>query len=170
MCCGTLKMLLLPLLLCLPNTLHLNILNLVIILQLNPTTMAKFLIIVAAILAITCAAPTDKRKVSLRKLFERRMPFPEPIDTPAPSNVSLLTITQRVDNFDPTNLNSWEQRYYMNNEFYVPGSPIFLYLGGEWAITDLRMTTSHMYNIARNLSANLFHLEHRYYGESRPTE
>lgn len=132
--------------------------------------MAKLLIIAAAILAISFAAPTDKRKVSLRKLFELRMPYREPIDNPTPSNVSLLTVTQRVDNFDPTNLNTWQQRYYMNNEFYRPGSPIFLYLGGEWAITDLRMTTSHIYDIARDLTANLFHLEHRYYGESRPTE
>ncbi len=134
--------------------------------------MAKLLIIVAALLATCIAAPTSvKEKLSLRKLFERRMPFrDEPIDNPIPNNVTLLTVTQRVDNFNPTNLDTWQQRYFMNNEFYQPGSPIFLYLGGEWAINDLRMTVSHMYDIARDLNANILHLEHRFYGESRPTE
>lgn len=135
--------------------------------------MFKLFILAAAIVAVS-SAPTEKRKASLRKLFESRMPYREhdqgPIDTTIPRNVSLLTVTQRVDNFDSTNLNTWEQRYFINNEFYQPGAPIFLYLGGEWAISDLRLTTSHMYDIARDLNANIFHLEHRYYGESRPTE
>lgn len=134
--------------------------------------MTKLIIIVAAILAISVAAPTDKRNMSLRKLFERLIPYHEPIDTgaPIPANVSLLTVTQRVDNFNAANLNTWEQRYFMNNEFYQPGAPIFLYLGGEWTISDLRLTSSHMFNIARDLNANILHLEHRFYGESRPTE
>lgn len=118
----------------------------------NTMSMAKLLIIAAAMLAFTIAAPTEKQKVSLRtlrKLFELRMPFYEPIGNPTPSNVSLLTVTQRVDNFDPTNLNTWSQRYFINNEFYRPGSPIFVHLGGDSEITDVRMTFSHMYDIAR---------------------
>lgn len=134
--------------------------------------MAKLLLIVAAILAVSFAAPIEKRQVSLRKLLQLRMPFhDEPrIDTPIPSNVTLLTVEQRVDNFNPANLNTWEQRYFMNDEFYQPGSPIFLFLGGEWAISDARLTSSHMYDIARDLNASMLHLEHRFYGESRPTE
>lgn len=135
--------------------------------------MTKLIIIVTALLAISFAAPiTEKRNVSLRRLFERRMPFHEPkgVDSPIPSNVTLLTVEQRVDNFNPANLNTWQQRYFMNDEFYQPGSPFFLYLGGEWAISDLRLTSSHMYDIARDLNASILHLEHRFYGESRPTE
>lgn len=137
--------------------------------------MAKLLIIIAAILAIAVAAPSNKQKVSsLRKLFQARMPFREAPrsgdDKAIPSNVTLLTVTQRVDNFNPANLDTWEQRYFMNDEFYQPGAPMFLYLGGEWEITDNRMTNSHMYNIARDLNANILHLEHRFYGQSRPTE
>lgn len=133
--------------------------------------MTKLLIIAAAILAVSLAAPTEKRKPSLRKLFERRMPFQEPTTNPiTPSNVTLLTVIQRLDNFNAANLNTWQQRYFMNDEFYQPGSPIFLYLGGEWPITGDRLTNSHMYDIARDLNASLLILEHRYYGESRPTE
>lgn len=129
------------------------------------------LIIIAAVIAISFAASTDKQNASLRRLFERRIPFREPIDShPIPTNVSLLTVVQRVDNFNAANLDTWEQRYFMNDEFYQPGAPIFLYLGGEWAISDLRLTSSHMYDIARDLNASILHLEHRFYGESRPTE
>lgn len=135
--------------------------------------MTKLLILIA-ILAITCAAPTDKQKISLRKLFDLRMPYREPIrnqlDELIPSNVTMLTVTQRVDNFNPANLDTWEQRYLMNNQFYQPGAPHFLFLGGESAITDVRLTNSHMFNIARDLNASMLHLEHRFYGQSRPTE
>lgn len=133
--------------------------------------MSKFLIIAAAVLAIVLAAPaTDKRRVSLQKLYKLLVPFHEPtLENPISANVSLLTVTQRVDNLNPQNLDTWQQRYYINNEFYQPGSPIFIFLGGQSAITDLRVTESHMYNIARELNANIFQLEHRYYGESRPT-
>lgn len=133
--------------------------------------MAKIFIIVAAIIAVTSAAPTEKQKVSLKKFLEQRMPFREPtVDGPIPANVTLLTVEQRVDNFNPTNFDTWQQRYFMNNEFYQPGSPIFVFLGGASAINEQRVTSSHMHSIARDLNANLFHLEHRFYGESRPTE
>lgn len=59
-------------------------------------------------------------------------PFPEPkLPTPIPSNVQLNNITQRVDNFDPINDATWEQRYYSNDQFYQPGGPIFVFLAGE---------------------------------------
>lgn len=59
-------------------------------------------------------------------------PFPEPkFDTPVPSNVQLNNITQRVDNFDPMNAGTWEQRFYSNNQFYQPGGPIFVFLAGK---------------------------------------
>lgn len=56
----------------------------------------------------------------------------------------------------------------MNDEFYTPGSPLFVFLGGEWIITPYRLTNSLMYDMADDLNAAIFYLEHRYYGESRP--
>jgi len=132
--------------------------------------MVKLLIIAAAILAIAFTAPVEKRKVSVYDILGRRDPFPEPtFQSPTPSNIELLTITQRVDNFDPQNLNTYEQRYYVNNEYYTPGSPIFLFLAGEWTITPYRMNYSLMHDMAGELNGGIFYLEHRYYGESRPT-
>lgn len=132
--------------------------------------MVKLIIIAAALLATAFAAPVEQRKVSVHQLLGRRDPFPEPkFQPPTPANTTLLTVVQRVDNFNPQNLDTWEQRYYMNNEFYTPGSPIFLFLSGEWAITPYRMNFSLMHTMAEEHSANILYLEHRYYGESRPT-
>lgn len=104
------------------------------------------------------------------KLF-RRDPFPEPkSDTPVPSNVVLNTITQRLDNFNPTNAATWEQQYYSNDEFYQPGGPIFVFLAGEWAITPYRLTESLMAQLADELDGLILYLEHRFYGQSRPTK
>lgn len=107
--------------------------------------MVKLFIIGAVILATAFAAPVEKRKISIFELLGRRDPFPErEFQPPTTSNISLLTVEQRVDNFNPQNLDTWEQRYYINNEFYTPGSPIFLFLAGEWTITPYRMNFSLM--------------------------
>lgn len=108
--------------------------------------MVKLLIIAAAVIAIAFAVPVERKRVPSYKLLSRRDPFPESqSDAPIkPSTISLLTIEQRVDNFDPQNLATYEQRYYRNNYFYMPGRPMFVFLGGEWVITDYRMTNSLM--------------------------
>lgn len=132
--------------------------------------MMKLLIIVAAIVADTFAVPIEKTRVPMYKLLAPREPFPAlKSDQTAPLNVTLQTIFQRLDNFDPSNLQVWEQRFFMNDEFYTPGSPFFVFLGGEWTITPYRLTNSLMYDMADDLNAAIFYLEHRYYGESRPT-
>lgn len=132
--------------------------------------MVKLLIIAAAILAVSFAVPVEKRKVPMYKLLAPREPFTaSKFEQTAPLNVTLQTIIQRLDNFDPTNLAVWEQRFFMNDEFYTPGSPMFVFLGGEWIITPYRLTNSLMYDMADDLNASIFYLEHRYYGESRPT-
>lgn len=83
-------------------------------------------------------------------------------------SVTLNNVTQRVDNFDPQNEDTFEQRYFMNNEFFQPGGPIILMLGGFYGITDTRLRSSMPLDIARELGGNLVYLEHRYYGESYP--
>lgn len=108
--------------------------------------MAKLLIIAAAILAVAISAPVERKRVPIYKLLAPRDPFPDvPSDSPiVPATISLLTIEQRVDNFNPLNLDTWEQRYYRNNYYYTPGSPIFVFLAGEWTITPYRLTNSLM--------------------------
>ncbi|KAJ6628026.1 putative serine protease F56F10.1 [Pseudolycoriella hygida] len=128
--------------------------------------MAKFTGVVAMLTFVLLVEGTF---LPIPGLF-RGDPFPEPkSNTPIPSNVQLNTIVQRVDNFDPINSETWEQRFYSNNEFYQPGGPIFVFLAGEWDITPYRLTTSLMADIASDLNGNIFYLEHRFYGQSRPT-
>lgn len=85
-------------------------------------------------------------------------------------NVVERFVTQRVDNFDPTNYNTWQQRYLVNGEFWAPGGCIFILLAGAWEITPDRFVDTMMYEMSNRYNCYMFHLEHRYYGESRPTE
>lgn len=110
--------------------------------------MVKFLVIAAAMLAVSFSAPVERKRVPMYKLLAPRDPLPDPkLETPIPSNVQLLSIEQRLDNFNPANLATWEQRYYRNNYYYMPGRPIFVFLAGEWTITPYRLTNSLMVSL-----------------------
>lgn len=54
-------------------------------------------------------------------------------------------------------------------EHYKAGGPLFIYVGGEWAINAGSISRGHFYDMAKDLGAYLFYTEHRYYGLSRPT-
>ncbi len=127
--------------------------------------MAK-LIFVSVLIATVLMA----EGLSLKKLLNRRDPFSEPENPPAPKNVVWANITQQLDHFDLNNDATWSQRYLMNGEFFREGGVIFVFLSGEWAITEYRLENSLMANMARELNGYMFYLEHRYYGQSRPTE
>ncbi|KAF7272437.1 hypothetical protein GWI33_014783 [Rhynchophorus ferrugineus] len=79
--------------------------------------------------------------------------------------------TQTLDHFDIGNLATWQQRYYVNDDFISSSRNVaFLMIGGEGEATDVWMTNGAWTNYGKNLSAILFQLEHRYYGKSHPTE
>ncbi|VDP34724.1 unnamed protein product [Soboliphyme baturini] len=118
---------------------------------------------------------------------------------PSDSHVKLQWITQKLDHFDPTNNETWQQvgifgpraipswvygyspakqvnnlysqRCWTNEEFYEPGGPQFLLIGGEYEATPDRIAGENGFNWiqqAKRFRAACFYLEHRYYGESRP--
>lgn len=91
--------------------------------------MAKFVVLGTI---LTFVLLVEGAFLPIPDLF-RGDPFPESkySGRPVPSNVQLQNITQRLDNFDPTNDATWEQQFYSNNEFYQPGGPIFVFLAGE---------------------------------------
>jgi len=137
--------------------------------------MAKQLILVALVTMVLMAEGiTINNKVNKKsvipKLLQRRDPFPEP-KNPPPSTGSVVEawIEQRLDNFDPTNEATWQQRYMMNGEHFLEDGCIFLFLSGEWAITEYRLENSFMEEMSQEFSCYMFYLEHRYYGESQPT-
>lgn len=77
---------------------------------------------------------------------------------------------QRLDHFNPQDNRRWNMRYLENNEHFQDGGPIFIYVGGEWTITSGSISYgSHIYDMAAELNGTLFYTEHRYYGNSHPT-
>lgn len=79
-------------------------------------------------------------------------------------------ITQKLNHFDPQDDRTWEMRYLENSNYLQDGGPIFINVGGEWTVSAGWLRTGHMHDMARDLNGTMFYTEHRYYGESRPTE
>ncbi|KAK9877980.1 hypothetical protein WA026_020195 [Henosepilachna vigintioctopunctata] len=69
------------------------------------------------------------------------------------SSVKTSWFTQILNHFNPRETTTWLQRYYVNDQFYNDGGPIFLMIGGEGEASDKWMTQGH-----------------GYYGKSYPTE
>lgn len=76
---------------------------------------------------------------------------------------------QNLDHFDPTNMQTWQQRYFKNAENYKHGGPIFLMIGGEGEANAKWMLEGQWIEYAKQYQAMCFQLEHRYYGKSHPT-
>ncbi|XP_048258219.1 putative serine protease K12H4.7 [Haliotis rufescens] len=92
-------------------------------------------------------------------------------DAPSPS---LSTVTERwfqqkLDHFSVTDNRQWKQRYYINDKFHKPGGPAFLYIGPELALPAIYAEEGAWLEYAETYHAIGFALEHRYYGQSRPT-
>jgi hypothetical protein len=113
----------------------------------------------------------------------------EPLVPPRKSNAKVETyhVTQQVDHFDEENTDTWDmvstcntqksafkiivifQKYFVNSEHYVSGGPIFIFVGGEWAITKGWLRGGLMYDMAEELHGYMVYTEHRFYGTSHPT-
>lgn len=65
---------------------------------------------------------------------------------------------------------TFDQRYINNPDFWMPGGPIFIYVGGGFEVYADYLTRGLVFDITRELNGHLFALEHRYYGESKPVE
>lgn len=63
---------------------------------------------------------------------------------------------------------SIDLRYYVCDRFWMPGGPIFFYLGNEADVTIYLRATGLMWQLGRSKNAMLIFAEHRYYGESKP--
>lgn len=85
-------------------------------------------------------------------------------------DVSENWIEQKLDNFNPSDPRTYQMRYLENREHFQPGGPIFIYVGGEKAISPDAITGGHLYDMAEEMNGILFYTEHRYYGKSYPTE
>lgn len=77
---------------------------------------------------------------------------------------------QTLDHFHPTDRRTWKQRYFVNDSFYEEGGPAFLMIGGEGTASPHWMVEGSWIEYAKKHKAICFQLEHRFYGESHPTE
>lgn len=76
----------------------------------------------------------------------------------------------RVDQFSPFDRRTYEARYLVNSQLYVPGGPIFIYITGAYEVSDEFLTGGAVFEIAQDVGGLMFALEHRYLGTSTPTE
>lgn len=82
-----------------------------------------------------------------------------------------LNFTQILDHFDTTNHETFQQRYYFDDSHANPENPRFLvYIGGEADLNPKSVQKGPLFEIAQEAHTYLFALEHRYFGESIPTD
>ncbi|GBP53518.1 Putative serine protease K12H4.7 [Eumeta japonica] len=84
-------------------------------------------------------------------------------------NVQTLWITMPIDHFDPHNRDTFQMRYMVNEQFFGgDDSPIFIFVGGEWAISTGWLLAGNMYTMAEENNGYMVYTEHRYYGQTLP--
>ncbi|XP_068149094.1 putative serine protease F56F10.1 [Drosophila tropicalis] len=126
------------------------------------------------LLLIVCIAGTNSlAKFRHGRLFNGFLG--EPSKTPG-LQVSMETedlwFDQRLDHFQPRNTQTWQQRYFVNEDYCKNDStsPIFLMIGGEGEASKEWMHQGAWIRYAEHFSALCIQLEHRYYGKSHPTK
>ncbi|KAJ8369091.1 hypothetical protein SKAU_G00091190 [Synaphobranchus kaupii] len=76
-------------------------------------------------------------------------------------------IYQSMDHVDREVVETFPQRYFVNEAYWErPHGPVFLYIGGEAAISMYSVMAGHHVDMAEEHGALLVALEHRFYGAS----
>lgn len=115
-----------------------------------------------AIFGFTGLKRHEKYRLNKEPPIESSVKFADEVDE--------LYIEQRLDHFNLQENRTWPMRYYANRNYLEEGGPIFIYVGGEWEISEGWVRGGHIHDMCRDLSGIIFYTEHRYYGRSRPTE
>jgi len=82
--------------------------------------------------------------------------------------ISEKWFTQQLDHFNWQDKRTWQQRYFVNDDSYTKGGPIFVQIGGEGAISEGYVTFFEYTNYAKTYGALVVAVEHRFYGKSQP--
>ncbi|CAF2126984.1 unnamed protein product [Rotaria magnacalcarata] len=80
-----------------------------------------------------------------------------------------LWYTQQLDHFNPTDIRTWQQRYYVNDLYWKKNGPVFIQIGGEGPADPIWMVEGQWIKYAQTHGAICVMLEHRFYGKSHPT-
>ncbi|CAI5456755.1 unnamed protein product [Caenorhabditis angaria] len=81
-----------------------------------------------------------------------------------------LNFTQKLDHFDPYNKKTWNQKYFYNPKYSRNNSIIFLMIGGEGPESGHWAAYPEVQYLkwADEFGADVFDLEHRFFGDSWP--
>ena len=79
-------------------------------------------------------------------------------------NATESTFSNKLDHFG-SNTTMYDQRYWLDDQFYQDGGPNFLYVCGEWVCSAANINTVPM-KFAQERNAKIWSLEHRFYGKS----
>eukprot|EP01102_Stenamoeba_stenopodia_P005419 TRINITY_DN1604_c0_g1_i1.p1 TRINITY_DN1604_c0_g1~~TRINITY_DN1604_c0_g1_i1.p1 ORF type:complete len:506 (-),score=118.22 TRINITY_DN1604_c0_g1_i1:26-1468(-) len=123
-------------------------------------------LLVALALVLLCS--TQGGDAFLRKTTKARA-----VEQLANNGYQLRTPTswfesQRLDHFHPTDQRTWFQRYTVNDTYWLPGGPVFLFLAGEAPMEFFEFQEISALEWAMEFNAMYISLEHRFYGESNP--
>ncbi|XP_017010622.3 putative serine protease K12H4.7 [Drosophila takahashii] len=82
-----------------------------------------------------------------------------------------LWFEQKLDHFKSSDTRTWQQRYFVNADYYRNDSsaPVFLMIGGEGEASAKWMREGAWVHYAEHFGALCLQLEHRFYGKSHPT-
>ncbi|KAG1734402.1 serine carboxypeptidase S28-domain-containing protein [Suillus paluster] len=107
---------------------------------------------------------------SLPRISVPERPVTSPNGTTLPPIKTVYYFDQLIDHNDP-GLGTFQQRYWMNWEFYEPGGPIILMTPGETDADDYQIyVTNGSINglIAQHQKGAAILVEHRFFGDSNP--
>lgn len=87
------------------------------------------------------------------------------------ASASFQYFEQPQDHFDPSNTNTWKQRFYVDDSNFHNNGPVFLELGGEGEIDPSYLQYQLETQLAKRYNGVHIILEHRYYSNhSRPVQ
>lgn len=85
-------------------------------------------------------------------------------------SIDELWYTQQLDHLNPADNRTWQQRYFVNDQYWKKDGPVFIFIAGEGAANPIWMTEGQWITYAQTYGAICVMVEHRFYGKSHPTE
>lgn len=122
------------------------------------------------VLLVLCSVHPLVNGVGFRGFTFQGLEEPEPLTKDAGKDIVEGWITQPLDHFNHRNNRTWSMRYKENSAFLKKNGPILIMIGGEWEITDGFLQGGLMYEIGMKYGGLMYYTEHRFYGQSKPTE
>ncbi|KAJ8736096.1 hypothetical protein PYW08_006752 [Mythimna loreyi] len=84
------------------------------------------------------------------------------------THINKMWIKQPLDHFNETETRTWKMRYFERLDFWKAKGPIYLFINGEGAASDVFLQTGILYELAKETKGAMYLSEHRYYGKSKP--